>query len=109
DLILDRDGLRVIEVGIVELGGAHQTVVPLLTRGQVRDVMEHEDATAAAIRAQLEPSTIGRKRIVANGPAASSSIPGRIRRRGGQDEAVLFPLPPLPIDAHLLLLHLLII
>ena len=68
ELVFDRDGLRVVEVGVVELGGPHQAVVALLARGKVGDVMEHQDATATAIGAHLEPGAIGGERVGADRP-----------------------------------------
>ena len=68
ELVFDRDGLRVVEVGVVELGGAHQAVVALLARGQVGNVMEHQDAAAAAIGAHLEAGAVGGEGVGANGP-----------------------------------------
>src|SRR5437867_2427553 len=81
-LVIDGDGLRVIEVGVVELGGPHQSVVARLPSRQVGYVMEHQDAPAASIGAHLESGAMRRERIGPHRPRLRDGC-------GAPDEPVL--------------------
>src|SRR5262249_44776488 len=60
---------RVGFVRVGEIGGAHEAVAAYTDL--TREVVEHEDALTDAVGADLEPSAIGRKRILTSGPCAS--------------------------------------
>src|SRR5688572_17208548 len=71
---LERDGMRVVEIRVVERRRADETFVAALSRRQVRKVMEDENPVTAAVREDLEAPAVRRERVGPHGP--------RVRGRG---------------------------
>ena len=70
ELVVDRDRLGVIQVGVVEFDRAHEALVSRLAGWQGRDVVEYGDPVAAPVRADLEAGAMRRERIRPNAPRA---------------------------------------
>src|SRR2546430_15186600 len=79
ELVLERDGLRIVEIRIVEHRGSDKAFVAALSGRQGRKVMKNQDVVTTAVRDDLEASAVPRKRIGPHGPGV------RWRRRGSAE------------------------
>src|SRR5437667_339364 len=63
ELVLDCYGLRVVEIGIVELSHPDEAVVALFAHREVGDVVEREDPVAPPVGEDLEARAVRGERI----------------------------------------------